>query len=475
MLRFVNKHLVAALLAAFVTSSQAFTYLPMTDENLLEQSPVVVLGQVLSVSDSLVSTSTVTQYQIAVEQVIKGEVPVNVITVQTPGSRLPTANSRWFPGMPTFEAADALLLFLQPGDDGLYRIMQLGLGAFVLQEDALGELVFVRQLDDTQRLDAPTPLANAIAEVPRSAEAFLGQLGGEPQLGAVRENSARHNANYTFMTSPASRWFEFDEGQSVPFYAHTSGQSQMVGGGFTEFQNALKAWNNDAGSNVRYSYAGKTSASSDFETNDGLNVILFNDPHGDVPGTFDCNGGGVLASGGFVTSGETRIYNGSSFGVVAEADIVTNNGAGCFFKTQNGRNGEEVFAHELGHTLGLGHSCGESGLLVADTCSTASAAKVDALMRAYPHEDGRGASLRTDDRAGMAFLYKETAAPPPSSGGGSGAGGSTGGQKKSSGGGGGGCALNENAAPDPTLWILSLVAFAWLARKRILLASSVKQ
>ncbi|HEX7182374.1 MAG TPA: matrixin family metalloprotease, partial [Thermoanaerobaculia bacterium] len=55
---------------------------------------------------------------------------------------------------------------------------------------------------------------------------------------------------------------------------------------------------------------------------------------------------------------------------------------------------EELFAHELGHTLGIDHS------------------EVDeALMRPYIHNDGRGASLRADDRAALAALY--TPPPPP--------------------------------------------------------------
>jgi len=47
-----------------------------------------------------------------------------------------------------------------------------------------------------------------------------------------------------------------------------------------------------------------------------------------------------------------------------------------------------VFAHELGHTLGLGHSQNR-----------------DALMYANAHDDGRGARLTDDDRAAIAQLY----------------------------------------------------------------------
>ncbi|HEX2645578.1 MAG TPA: fibronectin type III domain-containing protein, partial [Thermoanaerobaculia bacterium] len=73
---------------------------------------------------------------------------------------------------------------------------------------------------------------------------------------------------------------------------------------------------------------------------------------------------------------------------------------------------EEVFAHELGHTLGLGHST-----------------QSDSLMRATAHADGRGARLTADDRAGIAVLY------------GTGTGGT------GTGGTGGGTTSNKPAAP----------------------------
>ena len=86
--------------------------------------------------------------------------------------------------------------------------------------------------------------------------------------------------------------------------------------------------------------------------------------------------------------------------------MVTQDGAGCFFAGNNGKNGELVFAHEIGHALGLGHSCGDSG-----TPSCADPVLNDALMRAYAHNDGRGARLGADDRAALAVLYGDGAPP----------------------------------------------------------------
>ena len=155
---------------------------------------------------------------------------------------------------------------------------------------------------------------------------------------------------------------------------------------------ALAAWTDDAATNIRYVYAGTTGAGGGLAKSDRTNAILFDDPYRDDPreaveGTFSCASGGVIAMGGPFFYTITRSFEGKRYHEAAEADIVTNDGTACFFQN-NPRVAEEVFAHELGHTLGLGHSSNR-----------------DALMYANAHDDGRGARLTEDDRAAVAALY----------------------------------------------------------------------
>jgi len=89
----------------------------------------------------------------------------------------------------------------------------------------------------------------------------------------------------------------------------------------------------------------------------------------------------------FVESGEGGVFKGQSYLRILGADIVTNDGAACFF-AGNLSGLVEVLAHELGHTLGLSHI-----------------AVVDSLMRGQVHDDGRGADLHPVDREALALIY----------------------------------------------------------------------
>jgi hypothetical protein len=190
------------------------------------------------------------------------------------------------------------------------------------------------------------------------------------------------------------RWFVFDSGGSNTFRALESGQPGLAGGGFTEFQTALAAWNADPATNISYLYGGTTTDPS------GPNRIVFDQ---DLGSPFSCTSGGVLAVGGPSFVSALTVYHGISYHAAGSGRIVTNAGIACYFQNNASpsRAAEELFGHELGHTLGLNHSCGDTA---AGSCSGRPSQDV-ALMRAFIHNDGRGALLSVDDRTGIAVLY----------------------------------------------------------------------
>lgn len=84
------------------------------------------------------------------------------------------------------------------------------------------------------------------------------------------------------------------------------------------------------------------------------------------------------------------------------ADVVVNEGIACFLESSPDPRAaaEELFGHELGHTLGLGHACGDDA---SGDCKDVDGD--EALMRAYVHDDGRGAQLGAHDGAAICRLY----------------------------------------------------------------------
>ena len=57
----------------------------------------------------------------------------------------------------------------------------------------------------------------------------------------------------------------------------------------------MRAWNDDPASSVQLENLGTTNARAEIARSDGVNSILFEDPHDVLAGYFEASRGGVLA------------------------------------------------------------------------------------------------------------------------------------------------------------------------------------
>jgi len=401
----------SALLLALLTAgtASATSYVMVQDDDLHRQAAVVARVEVLTTSQAPTAGTPATDYIVLVERLLKGDVSGTTIVVRVPGGVRADGLALWIDGAPAFESGDRALLFLVPRDDGTYGILHMMLGAFVerrLTGAPEGRPLAVRQLEGAVEVgrggsglrlardwdDFESWLADRSAGRLRDRD----YLVPEPSL----ESPEQFSNLIKYRGNPV-RWFEFDDTRKVIW---------LVGRGSRKakraFRRAINAWNKDPDTCVEYRAKGRTSVTAGHSASDGVNAIVFDDPNNSIEGTFSCDGGGVIAAASvwyFLNPPLVQKVPSSKgkgrANVTLEADIVTNDGAACLISGKL-KASEQVFGHELGHTLGLDHACGDDA---SGSCSTP--AKLEALMRATFHEDGRGAELSAWDRKWLAKLY----------------------------------------------------------------------
>ncbi|HVF35730.1 MAG TPA: hypothetical protein VND91_10450 [Candidatus Saccharimonadia bacterium] len=411
--------IVALASAVVARDAQAMSYLMMRDDTLLAQSPVVVSGEVVSVlplqSDKS-GFAVEKRYAVRIDRVLKGAVDASLVVLALPGAPEAEAGLH-VPGVPQFVAGDDVLVFAEPRADGAYAPVQLALGLFRAHEYA-GDVFYQRELETE---DAIEKSFNAEYTLPRHAakfEAWIEANGYAAQstrpdyLEVLPPEAA---AKFTHMrgasTGSPTRWFKFDSGLSEAWYGLSGGQANMTTNVFTQLQNAVNAWTNDAGSRINLTYGGQTGTDAQNDRTDGRSAVTWNDPDNKISGSFSCTSGGTLAIGGPYFSGTRTSFNGTLYHTIVEGFVVVQDGAGCLFDRHGGADGAETLAHEIGHTLGLGHACGDGSSPACNTSATLDAA----LMRASVHGDGRGALLGSDDQLAVVTIYPASSGgvPPP--------------------------------------------------------------
>jgi len=408
---------VSALLGLMPRWVRATTFVLMDERSLLESSHAVLIGTVTAIESAVPEPNgpIYTYVHVQPQRIIKGRLRKEPVVLREPGGSI-DARHEWIYGAPEFWVGERALLFLSRNPDGTLQTNSLSMGKYTLGVDASGRTTAVRNFGNGTTVMAPED--GALMQAPLQTQRLLPLLsrlrtlaGAEsptapspsltltpPELGTT---TTEYHDSFTFLSNPSVRWFEPDRGQPVSYFVDSVGDTTL---GFATsraaFDSALAAWTNVATSSLVLEDAGTTGPIRLNDCSNTTSRVIFNDPFGEVPDPSNC--GGVLAMGGYCSTGNTTMVNGMQFLQIVTGRVTVNNGWGsCSFWNQC--NVAEVLTHELGHTLGLGHA--------SEASPEPNATLADATMYFRAHLDGRCAAVRSDDIAGISFLYPQNGTP----------------------------------------------------------------
>jgi hypothetical protein len=391
--------LVTLLATVVPLPARATTFVGMSERALTRSADAIVIGTVAAIESVAGPEGAInTLVTVDVDTSYKGHLGRHV-TLKQPGGIL-HGRIQWIAGSPRFGVGERQLLFLSARRDGTARTTALGMGQFALVPHArTGETMAERKLDAMvlgRRPVRRVPLARLLRTIRRALAADRGHavapLVAEPQElftpGIERETVDK----FTLMDSPPARWFEPDSATPVVYSVDPKGDNGLgPDASMAAIDAALAAWTNVTGANIVLQRGG-SAPTSPLSCN-GTTQIVFNDPYNEMPSPTGCSG--ILALGGYCAGTQTTSLNGQTFYRITEGNITFNSGfSSCSF--WNTTNLAEVATHEIGHTIGIGHSS-ESDNAPPDL--------EDATMYYRAHFDGRGASVKADDMDALRFLY----------------------------------------------------------------------
>ena len=377
------------------------TLVPMRDQDLAALSDVIVVGTVEHIESVLLGRDRImTRVTLAVETGVKGTVAGTSLVVTEAGGEVAGLRST-VAGAPSYRMGERVLVFLRERADGSLRTTALALGKYAVEPDATGTLQARRTRPTRDERDLATFVTAIRGLVPRrAAPSRDGRAGSAIEPPAIVRQVFAFNLARNDAGEP-SRWFEADCGDPIVYARAGFDSSAPEAASTVALEQALAAWTavDDASIVLAVGPTVPAAPSGIGGITDGENVVTFDDPFGEASDLVACTG--VLAVGGFLSIADddfpetVRTVGGERFAKIFEGDVVVNPGVVDCLDGPVGL--AEVLAHEIGHAIGFAHS--------SEDPDEPDPVKEDALMYFLAHNDGRGASIRSDDAAAVRVAY----------------------------------------------------------------------
>lgn len=382
--------LVAMYVLAIVNIAFATSIILPGEDDFIKNADRIVMGTVSAITSYDTTDGLRTVIDITVSDPIKGGgIPGDTLAVRELGGKV-NNNVMFIPGSPNYHVGERVMVIAKLRPDGSYRTSLMDAGRIPVLPDGVAKSTSATDDVLSKFKDAVAARVNAtkteLKKLPATAKAESLAVVPAPLSGP-----AESQTEFRFMTDPPSRWMN----QPISVYGDPIGDSKL---GYAPSHTAMlagfAAWS--GAGQVDFSFKGDQPAVG-YACQPGKLIVQFRDVKNDIEAPNGCSG--VLAIGGFCDGGMLNgIYN-ISAGALVFADGWEN----CDF--WNADNVTEVMTHELGHTLGLAHSC-ESTDKICDSAHSA------ATMNWMAHFDGRKNGLKDYDKGAIAALYGARSGTP---------------------------------------------------------------
>ena len=341
--------------------------------------------------DALGRVETVTI--ISPKNVVKGVLPGDLVLHQV-GGMMPDGRFTKLDGRPVYTIGDDVVVFAIARLEGDYQTAEMLLGKFEVLKDQANRLFAVPDLERgvydgvVIYRGEQDPSVNGS----RDLNQFLAFLSSgatsveaprvQPNGSLTRVNASsglRAKPNWGFLNDTLYRW---NNGATAAWTK--DGAANMTGGGAAELTGALATWTNEPNSTINYTDGSNTS-----------NFVHLNATSSPCGWTTCFPGSGVIGCGG-PSGGGTHTFRGDTYNTTSGGEVWLR----CYssFNQVSSIVTQAVLTHELGHTLGLGHS--DQNTSVHDTCGAAdnSSAIMNSTVPART-------TLGTDDVDAVRWVY----------------------------------------------------------------------